>query len=383
MADHQPKIVFFTPTLGRTGSEILLFNLVKQTSFHQGEAFLFIRQKSESTFKVPSQIPHKVIQPLFSKPSRLVRLLNLPFWWWHRYIVFPRFKNSTWVINTISMPEILATAQRLKVRVMLYAHELPHMYNMLSVQDINQLTHNPNLIVANSNLTKQGLIDKGCKVPIQVIYPGLDFSSLHATFNAFSKSSVKQAYGVPFNSFVWLMSGTIDQNKNPLLFVETAALVVQSKPNAFFVWVGKVNDPSLYSKAIALANDLGVTDKIMWVAEQSHKYYKVFCIADGFLLTSSKESFSLVTLEAMAIGLPIVANDCGGVSELLGEGVGTIVSKVNDAPSMSKAILAIMSGEISYSSLKIQQRSQLFSEKAMVDQFINVLLTDLESNPQP
>ena len=373
MADHQPKIVFFTPTLGRTGSEILLFNLLKQVPFHQGNTFLFIRQKSVSTFEVPNQIPHQIIQPLFRKPSRLIRVLNLPFWWWHKYIVFPRFKQATWVINTISMPEILATAQRLKVRVILYAHELPHMYNLLSPKGLNQLTHYPKLIVANSNLTKKGLLDNGCKVPIQVIYPGLDFSSLHSAYKAVSKASIKQTYGIPNNSFVWLMSGTIDQNKNPLLFVETAALVVHSNPNAFFVWVGKVNDASLYSKAIALANDLGVANKIKWVAEQSHKYYEVCCMVDGFLLTSSKESFSLVTLEAMAIGLPIVANDCGGVSELLGEGIGTIVRKVNDAPSMSKAVLAIMSGEVSYSPLQIQQRAQFFSEKAMVDQFISML----------
>ena len=56
---------------------------------------------------------------------------------------------------------------------------------------------------------------------------------------------------------------------------------------------------------------LGVTDEVQLVYE----------LADAFVLPTSYETFSLVTFEAAASGLPILATPVSGVRELIEDGV--------------------------------------------------------------
>lgn len=56
-----------------------------------------------------------------------------------------------------------------------------------------------------------------------------------------------------------------------------------------------------------------------------------YCTADLLVLPSRSDSFGLVALEAMACGLPVVATDACGVSELLNHGVnGFVIPSSND-----------------------------------------------------
>jgi glycosyltransferase involved in cell wall biosynthesis len=66
----------------------------------------------------------------------------------------------------------------------------------------------------------------------------------------------------------------------------------------------------------ALANSIGVAERVHWlgVVEDVQVVYE---LADAFVLPSSYETFSLVTFEAAAGGLPILATDVNGVRELI------------------------------------------------------------------
>lgn len=65
-----------------------------------------------------------------------------------------------------------------------------------------------------------------------------------------------------------------------------------------------------------LAESLGVGDAIRWLGVTSDVEL-VYGLADAFLLPSSYETFSLVTFEAAASGLPILATPVSGVRELI------------------------------------------------------------------
>lgn len=70
---------------------------------------------------------------------------------------------------------------------------------------------------------------------------------------------------------------------------------------------------------------------------QKEVYHKM-STATLFLLPSLEEGLPNVMVEAMAMGVPVIATDCGGVSELLDETTGTLIP-TRSAPSITEAVL--------------------------------------------
>jgi UDP-glucose:(heptosyl)LPS alpha-1,3-glucosyltransferase len=69
----------------------------------------------------------------------------------------------------------------------------------------------------------------------------------------------------------------------------------------------------------ALAESLGVADRVRWLGLR-RDVAPLYEIADAFVLPSSYETFSLVTFEAAAAGLPLLATPVNGVRELIEDG---------------------------------------------------------------
>ena len=59
--------------------------------------------------------------------------------------------------------------------------------------------------------------------------------------------------------------------------------------------------------------------------------------ADAFVLPSLNENLPLALLQAMAVGLPCIATDVGGVREVLDDGAGILVP-----PGSVQALIAAM-----------------------------------------
>ncbi len=68
-----------------------------------------------------------------------------------------------------------------------------------------------------------------------------------------------------------------------------------------------------------LAHTLGVERSVHWLGV-THEVPVVYGLADAFVMSSRYETFSLVTFEAAASGLPILATPVNGVRELIEDG---------------------------------------------------------------
>ena len=69
----------------------------------------------------------------------------------------------------------------------------------------------------------------------------------------------------------------------------------------------------------ARAEELGVGQAVRWLGV-TREVALVYQLADAFVLPSSYETFSLVTFEAAASGLPLLATPVNGVRELIDDG---------------------------------------------------------------
>ena len=102
-----------------------------------------------------------------------------------------------------------------------------------------------------------------------------------------------------------------------------------------------VGDGPERQTAEELCRKLDVFNDVQFVGKQE-QMEDILAIADLFLLPSAYESFGLAALEAMAAGVPVVASNAGGLSEIIVPGVTGYMSNVKDIDSMTQQSLDIL-----------------------------------------
>lgn len=105
-----------------------------------------------------------------------------------------------------------------------------------------------------------------------------------------------------------------------------------------------VGDGPEKEKAERLAMELGIYDKIIFFGN-SNEVNQILGYSDLFLLPSETESFGLAALEAMAVGVPVISSNTGGLPEVNEHGVSGYLSEVKDVDDMVKNALAILKDE--------------------------------------
>jgi glycosyltransferase involved in cell wall biosynthesis len=370
----QNNITFFSPSMKRTGSEIVLFNLLSKLSpkFH---AKLITKYKGELSLMLPVQIKSEY---LYKTPSVNLysRIRNRIYRQLFLQTKLSKHINSVWYINTISLPDIVKYAEHHKIKTILHLHELEQRFSFLNELEIKQLVNYPFLIIANSNTSKKVLDAYGRKKNIEICYPAIDTKSIIKNKQVYY--NYRKKLNITSNSFLWVMCGTLDENKNPFLFIEIAAEVCKSQPNTLFMWIGSTPEMAIMESCQKKTNELSLTNKIIWQTNDPDNYYNYFNCADGFVLTSIKESFSLVTIEALILELPIVAQNCGGVKEILGNDIGTIVEEINNPKKMAEEIIKFMSGLHIIDIEKGKQRAYEFDIVKGAKKWNNILINYLQ-----
>jgi N-acetyl-alpha-D-glucosaminyl L-malate synthase BshA len=122
--------------------------------------------------------------------------------------------------------------------------------------------------------------------------------------------------------------------------VRALAEVLQSR-DAVLVLVG---DGPERRAVETLVDALGLTEKVALLGARRH-LGPLFAQADLFLLPSEQESFGLAALEALASGVPVVATDVGGVSEVVRSGETGRLVPARDPRALAAAALDLLSDE--------------------------------------
>lgn len=91
-----------------------------------------------------------------------------------------------------------------------------------------------------------------------------------------------------------------------------------------------------------LVNKLNLLENIAFLGFQKNPY-KYMGKASIFVLSSKREGFPNVLVEAMACGIPVVSTDCqSGPNEIIKNGENGILVPVSDEKSLAEAILQVL-----------------------------------------
>jgi starch synthase (maltosyl-transferring) len=113
--------------------------------------------------------------------------------------------------------------------------------------------------------------------------------------------------------------------------------VLRSVPSASFTVVGR-GDPTPYKSQARL---LGVQHAIRWAGETAD-VTPYLLASDAFVLPSRWEGCPNVVLEAMSVGLPVVATVAGGTPELVEDGVTGFLVPIEAPETLARRILALL-----------------------------------------
>lgn len=153
---------------------------------------------------------------------------------------------------------------------------------------------------------------------IETLYNRVDIEN--AKKKLFSRAQAREMLDIPFESYVIANVGRLHPDKDQETLIKAFAKAKDSLPEkALLLIIGK---GKLENKLYDLARSLNVEENILFIGylKDARRYFKAF---DVFVLTSDKEPFGMVVLEAMLADLPIICSDCGGAKEIV-EDIGLL-----------------------------------------------------------
>ena len=168
---------------------------------------------------------------------------------------------------------------------------------------------------------------------IEVVYLGFDFENLSP--NEEYRIRVRREFGFDANDFVVGYVGNFAPGKGHIQLVEAFAKIISQIPNARLFFIGRGMLPEVEIAAAKLP--VGKVIFTGWRNDISA------CLnaMDIFVQPSLSEAFSQVLIEAMGVGLPVIATDVGGAREVIEDGVNGILIEPHDTNAIRQAVLRL------------------------------------------
>lgn len=201
---------------------------------------------------------------------------------------------------------------------------------------------------------------------IQTLYNRIDVAATQAIM--LDRQEARQALSLPQNAWIVGNVGRLHHDKDQATLISGFARALPQLPaNSLLFIAGKGPLEKDLKQQVA---SLELDSKVIFAGNvaDAKRYFKAF---DVFALTSDREPFGMVLLEAMAAKVPVICSDCGGGVEIV-RSVGDLFS-FGDADALTQCLVNQAAAP---SSLKVSQGElrlkTLFSDQAVQQEFWNM-----------
>lgn len=228
----------------------------------------------------------------------------------------------------------------------------------------NFIMNRANCVVVSSTAMKDAISKLGCKRNIYVIPNAIDFMPDLRFKRRCNKIAILH---------VSLMDDRIKDISGIIMAVST----IYNKRKDFELHI--VGDGKDRKKLEDMANLLGLLNKCVYfhgmVSEE--RKMELFSQSDFFILNSRYEGFSVVTAEAIACGIPVIATRSGGPEDFVTKEVGTLIEPDNQE-QLENAIIYMLDNCHKYDRAKLVEYARgKFSYDVVGRQFYNLYRTAL------
>jgi glycosyltransferase involved in cell wall biosynthesis len=172
----------------------------------------------------------------------------------------------------------------------------------------------------------------------RVVRYGVDVDAVLAAAMG-ARDSVRSELGLTSDDVV---VGTVANFRSTKAYPDllaAASIVVDEVPNVRFVAVGQ---GPLEADIRRLHAQLGLAERFLLTGYRADAV-RVMSAFDVFCLASHHEGLPIAMLEALTLGLPVVATDVGGIKEFFGDGADAVLVPRARPDELAKAIMGIVS----------------------------------------
>lgn len=154
-----------------------------------------------------------------------------------------------------------------------------------------------------------------------------------------SGTSLRAELGIADDTAVAVTIGSLIREKGHNDLIDAALHVQQQGGRVAFVIAGGGETAAIR----ALRERIGTAGlgDVVHLLGYRRDVHRLLDAADMVVVPSLSESFSLVALEAMAAGKPVVATDCGGPAEIVVDGVTGFIVPVANPSALGNRVLAL------------------------------------------
>ncbi len=170
----------------------------------------------------------------------------------------------------------------------------------------------------------------GVTKPTQVVSNGVNTKE-YAPSN--DSLAVRKKLKLPADNVIFLVLGRLDPDK---YVNDVIAALPNTSKNIYLVIAGL---GPLLPHLQELAKTLGVGDRIRWIGQINNKeMVELYHAVDGFIMMGVHEVQSIVTLQAAATGMPIVAARAGALPELVHDEENGFLVPPHDSETLAKKL---------------------------------------------
>jgi len=243
-------------------------------------------------------------------------------------------------------------AQKRKVPLILTAHNIwDEMLFLHLSRNINWTR-----IIAVSHFIKRELIGAGCDDrKITVVHHGIDIKEFKPDINT---KEIERKYPQLKNKRIVFHPARMGLGKGCDVSIKALNIIKERFPNAMLVLAGTKNIidwGDTQQKDIAYMLDLvkisGLENNVLIDVYSREEIAKIYGLAEVCVYPStSSEPFGLTMLESLASARPMVVTNCGGMPEIIRDGIDGFVIPIRDFEALASRVIQLLSDD------KLRQR---------------------------
>lgn len=175
---------------------------------------------------------------------------------------------------------------------------------------------------------------KKCKDIQYVPGVGIDEAKFDFEMSEKEKHDLRKSVGVKDDDFVIIYPAEISKRKRQIWLIETINDLLNKNSNIHLLLPGK---DSLDGKCQELVKELGLEKQVHFLGYRKD-IPKLLKISNLAISSANQEGLPVNIMEAMYVGLPIVASDCRGNRDLIQDNVNGYLVSLKDNERFSNSI---------------------------------------------